>query len=114
MSRAAAPFVSFPAAFLIAACARTPASSSSAADIKVEQSGFVPAELTVPAGQEVTLRVTRTTDKTCATEIVIKDQGIKKELPLNQPVEVKFTPKAKGDLRFACAMDHVAGTIHVQ
>lgn len=115
--RLAAQVVSLSAAILLVACAKTPAPSATAAgvmEIQVDSSGFVPAHLTAPVNQELKLRVTRTTDQTCATEIVIKDLGISKPLPLNQPVEVTFTPTKKGDLRFACAMDMIAGTIHVQ
>jgi len=35
-------------------------------------------------------------------------------LPLNKPVEVVFTPKQAGKIRFACAMDMVAGEIVVE
>jgi plastocyanin domain-containing protein len=36
----------------------------------------------------VTLVITRETGRTCAKEIVIKDHGIEKALPLGQPVTV--------------------------
>ena len=114
MSRITAAVLAASVAVSLVACARAPAQNRGPLEVKVDQSGFVPAELSVPANQEVTLRVTRTTDHTCAKEIVIKDQGIAKDLPLNEPVEVRFTPSHKGDLRFACAMDMIAGTIHVQ
>ncbi len=52
----------------------------------------------------VKLVVTRKTDRTCAKEIVIKDLGINRPLPLNQPVEIIFTPKKQGQIRYACAM----------
>jgi len=82
--------------------------------MEVTGEGFVPAQVKVKAGQPVKLVVTRKTDRTCATEIVIKDFGINKPLPLNQPVEITFTPTKAGKLRYACAMDMIAGVIIVE
>jgi plastocyanin domain-containing protein len=58
--------------------------------------------------------VTRKTDRTCAKEIVIKDFGINKPLPLNQPVEITFTPTKAGSFRYACGMDMITGVITVE
>jgi plastocyanin domain-containing protein len=80
----------------------------------VTSQGFVPAEVHVKAGQPVKLVVTRTEERTCATDIVIQDYGIRKALPLNQPVEVEFTPQKSGKVRYACAMDMIAGVLVVQ
>jgi plastocyanin domain-containing protein len=84
--------------------------------IDVTGAGFVPApvKVKVKANQPVKLVVTRKTDRTCATEIVIKDYGINKPLPLNQPVEIRFTPTKPGKVRYACAMDMIAGVIIVE
>ena len=82
--------------------------------MEVTGEGFVPAQVKVKANQPVKLLVTRKTDRTCAKEIVIKDFGINKPLPLNQPVEITFTPTKKGQLRYACAMDMIAGVIIVE
>jgi plastocyanin domain-containing protein len=68
----------------------------------------------VKAGQPVKLVVTRKIERTCATDIVIKDFGINKPLPLNQAVEVNFTPAKPGKIRYACAMDMIAGVIIVE
>ena len=82
--------------------------------ITVTEKGFEPARVTVPAGKSVTLWVTRRTDKTCAKEIVIADQGIRRDLPLDEAVEITFTPAKAGEIRYACGMDMLAGTIVVQ
>ena len=79
--------------------------------IAVTSKGFEPASVRVKAGHPVRLVVTRKTDRTCATDIVIKDFGINRPLPLNEPVEVTFTPKKPGKIRFACAMDMIAGEL---
>lgn len=80
-------------------------------EMAVTPEGFVPAEITVKAGQPVMLMVTRKADKTCATSIVIKDFGINRPLPLNQTVEISFTPAKPGKYRYACGMDMVSGVL---
>ncbi len=82
--------------------------------IEVTRKGFVPAEVKLKAGEPVKLIVTRKVERTCATEIVIKDYGIEKDLPLDRPVEVAFTPKKPGQSRFACAMDMIHGVLTVE
>jgi plastocyanin domain-containing protein len=82
--------------------------------ISVTEKGFVPAEVTVRKGEPVTLVVTRKTNRTCATEFVMKSHGIREALPLNQAVEIRFTPTETGEIRYACGMDMIAGKVIVQ
>jgi plastocyanin domain-containing protein len=79
----------------------------------VTSKGFVPANVHVPAGRPVTLKVTRKTDKTCATELVMASHDINQPLPLDQTVAITFTPMEPGELRYACGMDMISGTITV-
>src|SRR3990172_305742 len=51
-------------------------------EIAVTSEGFVPAEVKVKKGEKVNLVVTRKTDKTCATALVMKEKGINVDLPL--------------------------------
>jgi plastocyanin domain-containing protein len=95
-----------------------PASESEAAkpasnriEMAVTADGFVPAAAKVKVGEPVTLVVTRKVERTCATDIVIKDYGINRPLPQNQAVEVTFTPTKAGAIRYACAMDMIAGQL---
>lgn len=81
--------------------------------VAVTSKGFVPATIKVKAGQPVCLVVTRKVERTCATDIVVKGYGINKPLPLNRPVDVRFTPKKAGTIRYACAMDMIAGQLLV-
>jgi plastocyanin domain-containing protein len=83
-------------------------------EVTVDGSGFHPDRITAHAGQPVTLAITRTTNETCGTEIVIPSQGIDTKLPLNERVEVTVTPAAVGEVAFACAMDMHKGTIVVE
>lgn len=83
-------------------------------ELSVTADGFVPASFKVHAGHPVKLVVTRTVERTCATDIVIKDLKISAPLPLNKAVELTFTPTKPGKVRFACAMDMIAGEIVVE
>ena len=82
--------------------------------VAVTRKGFEPATIKVKASQPLRLVVTRKVERTCATEIVVKDHGIQKALPLGKPVEIRFTPKKSGSIRYACAMDMIAGELVVQ
>lgn len=96
------------ASLVLAACARD---AKGRIEIAVTEDGFAPLTATVKVGQPVTLVVTRKVDATCATDIVIKDYDVKMRLPKDQPVEVTFTPTRPGKIRYACAMDMIAGEL---
>jgi plastocyanin domain-containing protein len=100
---------------LAAGCARKAAvGPGQNVAIQVTENGFEPAVVTVKAGEPVTLHVTRRTDRTCATDLVMAEHNINQPLPLNQEVLITFTPKKAGDLTYACPMDMYHGTIHVE
>jgi plastocyanin domain-containing protein len=82
--------------------------------IKVTSKGFEPATIRVKAGRPIVLVVTRMTDRTCATELVIKERKIRQPLPLKRAVEIRLGPEKPGKLRFACGMDMVSGTLVVE
>ncbi len=96
-------------ALLVLGCS----SASGPIEMKVTKNGFEPALIRVAKGKPVELVITRVTDETCATEIVIPDAGINVPLPLGKPVKVTFTPQREGRMRFACAMGMFPGTIEV-
>ena len=64
----------------------------------------------------VPARVTfvRKTDATCVKEIVLPDFGIRRALPLNQPVVVSFTPTKRGAFTFVCGLNMMRGQLIVQ
>lgn len=82
--------------------------------LTVTTEGFQPEEIKVKKGEPLRLVITRKTDKTCAKDIIIKDLGIKKALPLNEAVTVDLTPTKDGRLRYACKMDMITGVIVVE
>ncbi|WP_257449189.1 cupredoxin domain-containing protein [Archangium lipolyticum] len=83
-------------------------------ELTVTSKGFEPSNVQVKAGHPVRLVVTRKTEKTCATEIILEDLGINQPLPLDTPVTVEFTPSESGTLRYACAMDHISGIVTIR
>lgn len=82
--------------------------------VTVSEQGFEPARLMLRVGVPSRVTFVRTTDATCATEIAIPALNIKRALPLNQPVEVDFTPEKPGDIAFACGMGMLSGSFVVQ
>jgi plastocyanin domain-containing protein len=110
LGAAAALFGAVPAG---AADTRPPAAARTV-EVTVTGDGFSPAHIAAKQGERLRLVVTRRTEKTCAKEIVVQDQGIHEPLPLGKPVAVEVAADRKGDVRFACGMDMIAGTIHVQ
>ena len=92
-----------------------PVAASGRIAISVTEKGFEPTPIQVAKGQPVTLVVTRKTDQTCATELTLPEYKIDKKLPLDQPVEITFTPEKAGELVYGCAMDHmISGVIQVR
>lgn len=85
--------------------------------IEVTSQGFSPNKIVVKKGVPVTLVFTRTSDKTCAKEVVIAvgdGTTIERALPLKQKVEIAMTFAKTGELSYACKMDMVTGIISVQ
>lgn len=82
--------------------------------LQVTEKGFEPSQIDVAPGTDVTLKVTRKTDSTCATEISVPTKKLKKALPLNQTVNVDLGKLEKGEIRFACGMDMISGQIVVK
>lgn len=81
-------------------------------EIRATERGFEPAAITVPRQRAVVLRFTRTTDKTCATDVVI--EHVIKSLPLNEPVSIPLVFEQPGTITYACGMNMFHGTITVE
>jgi membrane fusion protein, heavy metal efflux system len=82
--------------------------------ISVTEQGYEPSTIRVKAGRPLKLIFVRTSDKVCGTEVLFPSMNLKRTLPLNQPVEIEFTPSTNGDITFVCDMNMLKGTIIVQ
>jgi plastocyanin len=80
-------------------------------EVAVTEEGFVPSRIAAKAGQALTLVITRKTERTCANEILFAGREGKTDLPLGKPVEVTYTPKAAGEVKFGCAMGMMIGGV---
>jgi cobalt-zinc-cadmium efflux system membrane fusion protein len=98
-----------------------PASSSTTSKAKeqtarvtVGDQGFEPARVSLKAGVPARITFVRTTEKTCATAVDVPDLKIRRDLPLNQPIDIEFTPQKTGEVAFACGMGMLRGTVVVE
>ncbi|HEY3215934.1 MAG TPA: cupredoxin domain-containing protein [Candidatus Eisenbacteria bacterium] len=82
--------------------------------IDVTDKGFEPAEVKVPAGQAVTLIMTRKTDQTCAKEVEFASLNQKYALPLNQAVRITLPASEAGTLSYQCGMHMLGGRVVIQ
>jgi plastocyanin domain-containing protein len=80
----------------------------------VSEKGFEPAVIRLKRGVLARLTFVRKIEVTCATEVVIEEFSIRRELPFNEPVVVKLTPEKAGEFTFSCGMNMVSGKIIVR
>jgi RND family efflux transporter MFP subunit len=95
-----------------ASSAREGAQTPQTFTVRITTKGFEPGSLTLSPGVPARVTFIRTTDETCATELAMPDFGIKRALPLNQPVVVEFTPTK--DAAFQCGMGMLVGKLVVR
>jgi plastocyanin domain-containing protein len=97
-------------------CKKSEASDAPKADVVASEHGFTPSSLTVPTGgpgSHHAVTFVRTSDKTCATEVVIPELKIDEKLPLDQPVAVFIPTDEPRTLTFQCGMAMYKGAIVV-
>jgi plastocyanin domain-containing protein len=72
--------------------------------ITANDKGFTPSSVSVKKGEKAELVFTRTTDATCATEVVFPEINLRKDLPLNKPVAISVPTDTARTLSFQCGM----------
>lgn len=82
-------------------------------ELTLTDAGLVPAEVKVTKGEQVHLGITRKTDRTCMTEVVIADVGVKQPLPLGKTVYADFVAPKAGTFRILCGMGMEFGKLVV-
>lgn len=92
------------AALVLAFAVLSPAANARRVEITANGDGFQPSSVAVKKGEPTTLVFTRTTNDTCATAVVFPELGIKKDLPLKQPVAIEVPTDKARTLAFQCGM----------
>ena len=82
--------------------------------VTLAERGYEPERIRLRRGVPARLTFIRQVEATCATEIELLGYGIKRDLPLNQPVVVEFTPTRSGELTYTCSMKMVGGKILIR
>jgi hypothetical protein len=82
--------------------------------VALTEKGYEPISLKLRRGVPAQVTFIRKVAATCGTQIVLQDYDIKRDLPLNVPVLVKFTPKKSGDFSFTCGMGMLRGSLIVR
>lgn len=72
--------------------------------VTADSKGFTPSSVTVKKGAPASLVFTRTSDDTCATEVVFPDLNVKKDLPKGKPVTIDIPTDKEQKLTFQCGM----------
>jgi RND family efflux transporter MFP subunit len=88
--------------------------AASGPHVTVTEKGFEPSRVQVRGGASTRITFVRTSDKSCATEVLFPSLNIKRALPLNEPVVVEFTPSKDREIAFACGMNMLKGSVVVQ
>src|SRR4029078_2304932 len=81
-----------------------PAAASKGVAITVDGEGFKPGKVTLKKGPPGDMVFTRTSDETCATEVVFPQLNIKKDLPKGKPVTITVPTDKEQTLTFQCGM----------
>ena len=87
------------------------------ADVTADEHGFSPPSVKLPGGgpgSHMGVTFVRTTDKTCATEVVFPDLNIDQKLPLGQVVSVDLPTDSAKTLSFQCGMGMYKGAVLVK
>lgn len=86
------------------------------ADVTADEHGFHPASVKLPSGgpgSHMGVSFVRTTDRTCATEVVFPQLNIEQKLPLDQVVSVDLPTDDPTTLTFQCGMGMYKGAVVV-
>jgi plastocyanin domain-containing protein len=82
--------------------------------ITADAMGFTPAEVHATPGVPLTLIFTRTSDNTCAKEIVFPELKVRRPLPLNQAVAIALPTQEARTYRFQCGMAMWEGSVVIK
>jgi plastocyanin domain-containing protein len=78
-------------------------------NVVADDKGFTPSSFDLKKGAPATLIFRRTTDATCATQVVFPELKITKDLPLMVPVPIEVPTGEARTLVFQCGMGMFKG-----
>jgi plastocyanin domain-containing protein len=80
----------------------------------VDDKGFTPSHVELQKGQAASLVFVRTTDDTCAKEVVFPDLKLEKDLPLRTAVAIDIPTGDARTLTFQCGMAMYKSAVVIQ
>jgi len=83
-------------------------------DILVEDGVYSPANIEVPANQQITLRFIRKDASPCAEKVIFETLDKSLELALGQPTELSLNIADEGEYGFTCEMHMYRGRLIVK
>ena len=101
------------ASMAIATPAQTKPGRSQLVKVDLTERGYQPETFTLRRGIPAYVTFTRKTRDECGEIVFLPNYGIRRTLPLNQPVTIRFTPRSTGTFNFTCGMDMLRGQIIV-
>jgi plastocyanin domain-containing protein len=72
--------------------------------VTADEHGFQPSSVSFKKGTPASLVFLRTSDDTCATEVVFPELNVKKDLPKGKPVTIDIPTDKDQKLTFQCGM----------
>lgn len=82
--------------------------------INLTERGYRPTSFRLKKNIPARVTFIRKTEDECGREVVFPAYNIRRTLPLNQAVTIRFTPRKAGTFSFACGMDMLHGKFIVQ
>ena len=82
--------------------------------VEVDDSGFHPDKVYANKGEPITITFKRTDEKCCGTAVLIAEENIRKDLPVDKDVQLVYLPGHTGSVHFACPDNSQGGEIIVQ
>ena len=82
--------------------------------VVVDEKGFSPSKVELTKAEPASLVFVRTSDATCATEVVFPELKLEKELPLNTPVRIDIPTTEARTLTFQCGMGMYKSAVLIQ
>jgi plastocyanin domain-containing protein len=85
-----------------------------ATQVTVDAKGFSPSHVRVEKGKPASLVFVRTSDGTCAKQVVFPELKMEKDLPLNTPVAINVPTDQARTLTFQCGMGMYQSSVVIE